>query len=325
MHEHFRIPTSSQSVGKLEYVECLMTHSDKEKKNGVKMLPDILLAENPPSKSSIIFHETSCSDDHMEDLNFLQACAIESVANANPHKNIYVLFASPRVDISNGSYALMTLLDSFHNVYLRNNDIWEYAKETPAQQFMTDGLIFDSADIKSQLQNFLGFLSLWRWEATLLDLSVITLRSFENNTNFAGVFKKASGEALLGNQVLSLDHHFAEECLNDFLNHFEPDFVLHNGGWVVTRMVKDLWRVRKLEDKLVNKSGFTVFPKLAFYPLDENRDPFIYSFFDKSEVSGSYAVYLSTKHSIMLQGIGRNLFKEIALENCPKVSSLAYH
>uniref|UniRef100_T1GYD9 Hexosyltransferase n=1 Tax=Megaselia scalaris TaxID=36166 RepID=T1GYD9_MEGSC len=167
MPNQFRPRASSKYLGKNEYMNCLIFPTIKS--NSSIFLPDIMDSEVPPVKNSIFFHETSCSKDHTQDLDFLQACAIESAADANPNTEIYVLFASPRLDISNKSYALMGLLDSFGNVHFRNNDIWKYSKKTPARKWLSKGYIFQSEYVKDQLQSFLAYLSLWKWEGTFID------------------------------------------------------------------------------------------------------------------------------------------------------------
>lgn len=277
---------------------------------------------NAIGNNPIFFHETSCSKSHVPELDFFQACAVESAALANPKSDIYVLFASPRYEIDKESSLLMILLNSIGNVHFLNNDIWQYVEKTPTKDWLSTEEIFDSYKPQRQLSNFLRLVTLWKFNATFIDFNMISLTTLDNMTNFAGIFHE--GQNLIGNKVLNLDHKMADLCLNDFLLNFEMDFVEHNGGWVITRVLKELCRTTSFTEMPFNKCNFTVYPKRVFYPFNEAKEGILSAPYDFSSIEHSSTVYVSDANSDITGQGEKSVFKSIALMYCPRIYSAVF-
>lgn len=115
------------------------------------------------SSSNIFFLETSgaaTNDSNLPgSLTTREACNIESAASKNPKSNIFVIFVSTsRIDSS----LQIKLLKSFRNVFLVRMDFVSFCKNTPVEEWVKSGKIFDSKFLKNNISNFLRFLLLWK-------------------------------------------------------------------------------------------------------------------------------------------------------------------
>lgn len=113
-------------------------------------LEDVLLSRvKPPPGRTIFFHETRChptNSHYILNLTARQACAIESAALHNPNFQVYVLFAS-RTHIPKENDPRVKLLNailSYKNVHLRQLNLWQYAKDTPIENWLKKGDLLSS-------------------------------------------------------------------------------------------------------------------------------------------------------------------------------------
>lgn len=137
---------------------------------------------------------------------FRQACAIESAAKANPDWDVFVLFASP-VGFLNESSAhpqpAVKALLNYSNVYLRNVNLWTYAKDTQVEEWINTGELFLSTYLNSHASDFLRYLSLYKWGGTYLDLDVVVQQNLRSiGKNYAG----AESSTFVAAGVLNFDH-----------------------------------------------------------------------------------------------------------------------
>lgn len=146
-----------------------------------------------------------------------QACAIESAAKLNPEWDVFLLFASP-VGFINDSQAqqpILSALQTYSNIHMRNVNLWTYAKDTPIGKWLLDGQLFQSKYLNSHTSDFLRYLSLYKWGGTYLDLDVVVQQSFDQiPSNYAG----AESDKFVAAGVLNFDHtgfghDVAELCL----------------------------------------------------------------------------------------------------------------
>lgn len=89
-----------------------------------------------------------------------QACAIESAAKANPERDVFVLFASPRIlsTSSPESSYYAAALSAYRNVIFRNVDIWEYSRGTLIEEWINENYIFTSNYVNFHLSDFMRYL-----------------------------------------------------------------------------------------------------------------------------------------------------------------------
>lgn len=98
---------------------------------------------------------------------------------------------------------------------MRNVNLWEYAKDTPIDDWFNNGQLFQSKYLNSHTSDFLRYLSLYKWGGTYLDLDVIVQKSFDDvESNYAG----AESDKFVAAGVLNFDHvgvghSVAEMCL----------------------------------------------------------------------------------------------------------------
>ena len=71
---------------------------------------------------------------------------------------MYVLFISPRLDVSEDSPSHLKALLQYKNVKFRNVDMWEYAKGTTIEDWINDNVIFTSAFVTFHLSDLMRYL-----------------------------------------------------------------------------------------------------------------------------------------------------------------------
>ncbi|GAB0089415.1 lactosylceramide 4-alpha-galactosyltransferase-like [Sergentomyia squamirostris] len=235
------------------------------------LLPDITEdGKIPTPGKTILFHETSCSEDQIIKLNSRQACAIESAAKMNPDWDVFVMFVSPVGFLNKTILPLIDALTFYDNIHFRNVNLWKYAANTPISEWFRDGRIFHSSYLISHVSDFLRYLSLYKWGGTYLDLDVIVKVKFDTvAANYAG----AQEEDYVGAGIINLDHdgcghEIAEMCLNDFQINFDGDDWAKNGPGVITRVLGQVCQTNK--SLLMTRErcrGFKLFPISAFYAI----------------------------------------------------------
>lgn len=202
------------------------------------MLPDVLSEINLlRDGTNIFFHDTNCLEGALSltvryqcickkttfnpiiyiILILRQACSIESAAKSNPHANIWTLFTSPVGIVRKNSTnsAVLKALDAYRNIRLRNLDLWQYAKGTPAEKWVLQPDLLESKYLFAHTSDFLRLLSLYKFGGTYLDLDVMVVKSFANlSQNYCGV----ESSNYIASGVLSFDaqhtgHFIVEQIL----------------------------------------------------------------------------------------------------------------
>ena len=168
----------------------------------------------PNDGKNIFFIETSCSSDGIVKLNARQACAIESAAKANPHHQIFVLFASPVGFRNSTPLPIIDLILSYKNVHLNYLNITQYAEKTPLEEWIKNGDLFRSTYMNAHTSDVLRYLTLWKFGGTYLDLDVVVRKPLDSiPSNYAG----AETNRTINCAVLNLDQQigflFADKCL----------------------------------------------------------------------------------------------------------------
>lgn len=110
-------------------------------------LEDVLLSPvQPISGRTIFFHETkrhSAGDQYVLNFTTRVACSIESAALHNPNFKVFVLFSSslrlPKA--GDRRFAQLDAILSYKNVQLRQVSLKQYAKDTPVEQWVQQGVL----------------------------------------------------------------------------------------------------------------------------------------------------------------------------------------
>lgn len=116
---------------------------------GARRLKDIMHSDGrPTSAQNIFFHETKCRSDspHVLNLTARQACAIESAALNNPNFKVFVLFTSATYlpGIADPENPITDALLSYDNINFRQLNLWRYAENTPIENWVKNGDLFQS-------------------------------------------------------------------------------------------------------------------------------------------------------------------------------------
>lgn len=287
-------------------------------------------AKTPTPGRSIFFHETSCSADGQIRLNARQACAIESAARQNPTWDVFVLFASPVGYSNQTQITIIDTLLSYPNIYFRNVDLWNYAKDTPVEAWLQDGEIFQSKFMNSHVSDFLRYLSLFKFGGTYLDLDVIVTKNLGKiRSNYAG----AESNEFVAAGIINLEHvgmgkHISEMCLRDFIINFNGNLWGNNGPGVITRVLNEVCSTNN--PLLMDRGrchGFKVFPIKAFYAIPWRK----WNYFTQPAylnealklINDSFIVHVWNRFSITETIVvgDKVAYGVLANEFCPKVYS----
>lgn len=223
----------------------------------------------------------------------------------NPDWSIFVLFASPVGFTNTTRLPIIDALLSYPNIYLRNVNLWSYAKNTPIEDWIEDGKLFQSKYMNSHASDYLRYLSLWKWGGTYLDLDVVVKTSFNNlEPNYAG----AESDNFVAAGVLNFDHNgvgrnIAEMCLREFALNFNGNDWGGNGPGVITRVLNKVCSTKTPLYMTRNRChGFNVYPVESFYAIGWIN----WNYFFKEEylnstmeaTKNSFVVHVWNKHSI---------------------------
>lgn len=292
---------------------------------GMKLI-DVTDSERQPRPGkSIFFHETSCPESGLMTLTPRQLCSIESAANHNPNLDIFVLFTSPRYILTTKDIKHLQL--TYSNIFFRNNDMWKYAKNSTAEDFLESEKIFESAYLPVHLSDFLRLVSIWKYGGIYMDTDIIVKRSFENFTlNYGGLEEH---NVKLNNGMFSLDpagigHSIAEMFINDFKIHYKSTGWATNGPDLVTRVLKKVCNATDLKELPVEKChGFKIYPRFMFWAVSFTKAK---DFFDpeklrvlEEQTKNSLSIHVfnhitkDIKHKIGT----KSLYGLLSKENCP--------
>ncbi|KAL5279635.1 hypothetical protein ACFFRR_003931 [Megaselia abdita] len=292
-------------------------------------LPDVLKSERKPRPGkTIFFHETSCPVNGLLEIGKRQVCSIESAAKNNPNLDIFVLFTSPRyISPDVLSTEIWRLKLTYKNIFLRNNDMWEYTKNSSAVDFMESGGLFDSKFLPVHMSDFLRLLSIWKYGGIYMDTDIIVKRTFENlPLNYGGIEEHGVD---LNNGLLSLapngnGHEIGDLFIKDFAKNFKPKSWATNGPMLITRVLRKVCNATDLREIPTERCrGFKVYSREMFWAVSYIKAN---SFFNESELNNlmqqtrnSYSIHVFNHMTKGLkQKIGaKTLYGVMSEEHCP--------
>ncbi|KAL7741841.1 hypothetical protein ACLKA6_012060 [Drosophila palustris] len=249
-HNGPRIVASTAEENKPEFIPfpCYMDPETKNSIDSPTRLEDVLLSDVKPTPGrTIFFHETKChspNSQHIMNLTARQACSIESAALHNPNFQVFVLFASPTYlpKSPDQKLPLIDAIKSYKNVHLRQLNIWRYARDTPIEDWVNKGELFNSSFLTEHTSDLLRLMSLYRFGGIYMDIDVMVLRSLEDiPLNYVG----AQEPDVLCNAVISLEpegrgHEIAEIFLRDFQQNYNGKLYVNNGPSLMGRVAKNI-------------------------------------------------------------------------------------
>lgn len=132
----------------------------------------------------------------------------------NPELNINFLFATTNQTMKINS-DWIDVLQTYKNIHIKFFNLFDYAKETPLENFMNKKLWEKSGYATEHLADILRLLTLYKYGGLYLDLDVITLMPFRaiNLSNFVLVERKDG----LANCILHFDTKSGRKITEMFL------------------------------------------------------------------------------------------------------------
>lgn len=132
--------------------------------------------------------------------------AIESAALTNSNRDVFVLFVTPVGRATNASMEskLLSVLQSYPNVFLRNLNMPKYVKNTPVEDWFYTGKLFTSIFIQVHASEFLRLLTIFRFGGTYFDLDFVFFKNLDGlDPNFICTELQ---EGRTGNGVINFSH-----------------------------------------------------------------------------------------------------------------------
>lgn len=130
----------------------------------------------------------------------------------NPKRDIFVLFIGQVGSISNEpDLPIVTALKSYSNVYLRNVDIYNFSKGTPAEQWIKQDHILSSPFYRWHLSDYLRLIALYKYGGMYFDTDFIFLKTFDGSfpPNFGALQSpkmESLANAILGFESTDVGH-----------------------------------------------------------------------------------------------------------------------
>lgn len=120
----------------------------------------------------IFFHETTCTSPN---LTPRQACAVESAAKTNRNLNVFLLFCASG-QFSERSKALVKILETYNNVYIRRIRLSTYIINTPIEDWFSTSVWKFSKNrawLHRDFYDYIRMLTLWKFGGVALNLNSI--------------------------------------------------------------------------------------------------------------------------------------------------------
>lgn len=261
--------------------ESLKCYQDNFHEMDGKRLQEVLASGRQPTKGkTIFFHVTECNPSGLIDLTPRQACAIESAAFNNPTVDVFVLFASPTYVPNNLDSNIIKSLLKHKNIFLRNNNLWSYTKDTPAEGWFRGETIFRSDFLSTHLSEFLRLVTLWRYGGIYINLDVLVL---DNLFYFPPNTIGALDNSTVGNAVINIEdseagHRVVTAILKHFIDNFEGNSLEHNGSPQITTVLKEkICKVNETSEMTAEQcSGLDVYPSRTYYPIEKENARYLF-------------------------------------------------
>lgn len=216
---------------------------------------------------------------------------------------------------------------SYKNVFLNYLDIAEYAEDSPLEEWLKSGRVYNSKHVIQHVSDVLRILTLWKYGGTYLDLDVVLQKKVSPiGDNFACIQKEGLINSAIVNLNGELGMSIAEENFEEVIAHFNGKLWTGNGPDVLSNIVKRICNTTDPSkmDRL-NCQGFKVLPTEDCYAIDhpEWRHFFEEKYLKKvlAATKDSFAIhfwnYLSGNTKI--RSNSKTAYISIANEFCPRV------
>nr|XP_020724958.1 alpha-1,4-N-acetylglucosaminyltransferase isoform X2 [Odocoileus virginianus texanus] len=192
----------------------------------------------------IVFLETS---ERMEPTP-LVSCAVESAAKVYPEQPVLLLMKGLNNSMQlppNSTSAALSLLSAIDNVFLFPLDMKSLFEDTPLFSWYTQ--------INSSTERFWLHISsdasrlafIWKYGGVYMDTDVISIRPIPEDNFLAAQKSQFSSNGVFG----FLPHHpFLWECMENFVENYNPNIWGHQGPELMTRLLRVWCKLRDFQE-----------------------------------------------------------------------------
>lgn len=260
-----------------------------------RLLENIFHASFKPKYDgrSIFFLETHLNEEENKivTLTARQACSVESAgkyknnilriiseafnfkfsALSNPDSDIFLIFFREVGFFNETVLPLIDAILSYPNVHINHADIYDYSENTPLEEWMRSGILFESKYVLSHTSDILRFLTLWRYTGIYLDLDMIIKKRVDlMGKNFA---VNQMSQGIINSAVLNLDSRVgrmvAERFFKETIDNFNTTTWIGNGPDVITRIVQNMCNTTDIHSMThENCDGFAALPPETCFAID---------------------------------------------------------
>lgn len=116
---------------------------------------------------------------------------------------------------------IMSALKQYQNINYRTVEIYKYAENTPAQDWLKNARIFLSEHVIEHISDYLRLLTLYKFGGIYFDLDTIIQKNLDDMPlNFAG----AKDNEVIGNAVMGFDSNGSGHQIVEKLIRFVQQF-----------------------------------------------------------------------------------------------------
>lgn len=191
-------------------------------------------------------------------------------ALSNPSSDIFVLFSYEVGYFNTSSLPFIDVLLSYKNVRMAYFDLFEYAQNSPLEEWIQTDTLFTSSYYVQHLSDVLRFLTLWRYTGTYLDLDVVLKQKIRSvGTNFACIQSVGIINSAIMNLDRNLGRSIAEKYFEEIIAHFNGSVFAANGPDMMSRIIEEMCDISSPQG-MVREScgGFKILPTSACYSIE---------------------------------------------------------
>jgi lactosylceramide 4-alpha-galactosyltransferase len=191
------------------------------------------------------------------------------LALANPNHQVFLIFARKVGFFNDSKMPIFDALLAYKNIHISYVDIYDYAENTPLEDWMHEGILFNSTYVVTHTSDILRFLTLWRYTGTYIDLDVIVQRPIESlGSNFACIQK----DRYINSAFMNLDMNgrkIAERFFEHTIKNFNPKAWIDNGPGALTKILHEMCNsTEPSEMTRENCDGFMVLPSSNCFEIN---------------------------------------------------------
>ncbi|CAH3898481.1 lactosylceramide 4-alpha-galactosyltransferase-like [Pieris brassicae] len=277
-----------------------------------------------PTGRSIFFNDPTCN---VRIFNPKDACSIESAARAHWNWPVYVLFNSPVSKEELKKNDVLKVLMKLPNIKFARVNIEEFSMGTPAEGFVSSGVLNDTVCPIALTGGLVKYLTLYKWGGIFMDKDFIVTKSL---SSLPRNWVPKSDDQSIGSGILAISKEgrsIAEAALRLLIKHHK-NLDCANGENVMAKIVEqECSTPNPISNAAISCNGFEIYGPQFFYPIESQR---VMEYSEPGELQGyetAYTYYLWSKMRIGT-GIKKRIgsrYSKLTRKHCPAIyNAFAY-